>query len=443
MRRIWIPVEIGTNMITECHNDIISFQSIYMMTRVAEYSRQSRVIRRNRQMILGLLFDRGLIRLRQVKSAAWWDIVVPNMNNARFKRFFRISMETFKLLVRVLYPEGRRGRGRKGHKAELKCAIGLMRLATVQTAVLIAETFGVSTGTIVRVTEDFVSRVLEKLQTDYIQFPTEPVRSNLSRRCVSLQCAYSMFCRELTCIVLQEMSKLADQFLAKGNINGVILAMDGTHIPIPPPAGMRRAAQIAFINRKGFTSLNVLAACDAQRNFRFVEVKYHGAANDKRMQRNCAIAQSFESKAPVIPERYHVVADAGFTLESWCVTSYVRNHVLTEAEERFNTTLSQMRVVIEQAFGILKGRWRRLRNMDCDFKHCKRWIMACFVLHNVCQANHDDGSMFEHKEDTDDDDDSDNGSDEEAETSADHDATGLNETGNQKRQRLTRDLRAE
>ena len=40
--------------------------------------------------------------------------------------------------------------------------------------------------------------------------------------------------------------------------------------------------------------------------------------------------------------------------------AFKQTPTLTESQLRFNRALSQARVVIEQAFGILKGRWRCL-----------------------------------------------------------------------------------
>ena len=51
---------------------------------------------------------------------------------------------------------------------------------------------------------------------------------------------------------------------------------------------------------------------------------------------------------------------------------------------RFNRALSQARIVIEQAFGILKDRWRFLyKQLEEKTSRVPTTIMACCVLHNI------------------------------------------------------------
>lgn len=51
----------------------------------------------------------------------------------------------------------------------------------------------------------------------------------------------------------------------------------------------------------------------------------------------------------------------------------------------FNTYLSKSRVVIENVFGLLKGRWRCLIYVNTySIKKCIKIITACCVLHNFC-----------------------------------------------------------
>lgn len=48
--------------------------------------------------------------------------------------------------------------------------------------------------------------------------------------------------------------------------------------------------------------------------------------------------------------------------------------------------LSSARVTVEQAFGVLKGRWRiLLKRMDNRFINIPEVIHTCCILHNFCQ----------------------------------------------------------
>ena len=49
------------------------------------------------------------------------------------------------------------------------------------------------------------------------------------------------------------------------------------------------------------------------------------------------------------------------------------------------------RVVIERAFGLLKGRFRRLLYVDTiENETAVDVIMTCCILHNICLLNNDD-----------------------------------------------------
>lgn len=71
-----------------------------------------------------------------------------------------------------------------------------------------------------------------------------------------------------------------------------------------------------------------------------------------------------------------------------------------------------MRQVIERAFALLKGRWRRLKflDMNCD-NMIPFVILASCVLHNICLdkgvEDNEDFIIEGHDDDTDDDDDDD------------------------------------
>ena len=67
-----------------------------------------------------------------------------------------------------------------------------------------------------------------------------------------------------------------------------------------------------------------------------------------------------------------------------------------EIKKKFNKVLSSLRQVVERAFGLLKGRWRKLLYLDhLDERFAAKVIMAAFVLHNMCLLHDDfDESYF-------------------------------------------------
>ena len=80
-----------------------------------------------------------------------------------------------------------------------------------------------------------------------------------------------------------------------------------------------------------------------------------------------------------------LVGDSAYPLSVWLMKPFKQTRTLSERQLWFNSALSQARVVIEQAYGILKGRWRCLyKAMEEKTSRVAITILACCVLHNIC-----------------------------------------------------------
>ena len=59
---------------------------------------------------------------------------------------------------------------------------------------------------------------------------------------------------------------------------------------------------------------------------------------------------------------------------------------LSPEKQYYNYRLNRARIQIERIFGMLKGRWRcLLRPLDCDLENFVGHVIACCILHNICQ----------------------------------------------------------
>ena len=60
----------------------------------------------------------------------------------------------------------------------------------------------------------------------------------------------------------------------------------------------------------------------------------------------------------------------------------------------FNFHLSRANIVVENAFGRFKGRWRRvMKRNDMNIAKVPYVITACCILHNMCEVHGDSFSM--------------------------------------------------
>ena len=65
---------------------------------------------------------------------------------------------------------------------------------------------------------------------------------------------------------------------------------------------------------------------------------------------------------------------------------FPHNTYLSRQQKKFNQQLSRARVVVENAFGRLKGRWRcLLKKNESNTSNMPKIISCCVVLHNICE----------------------------------------------------------
>ena len=79
----------------------------------------------------------------------------------------------------------------------------------------------------------------------------------------------------------------------------------------------------------------------------------------------------------------------------WLLSPFRDNGHLTRAQIGYNEKHTRTRQPIERAFGLLKGRWRRLKYIEMEnVQEVPLVISAACVLHNFCLIA-DEGSIEE------------------------------------------------
>lgn len=113
--------------------------------------------------------------------------------------------------------------------------------------------------------------------------------------------------------------------------------------------------------------------------------------HDQRVFRLSEV-QSYLGDVSKFPEDCHLIGDCAYKLHDNLLVPYRDNGHLTERQRNYNFCHASARIVIERAFGLLKGRFRSLlttlamNKVSLIPKH----IIACCVLHNVCLMKGDE-----------------------------------------------------
>eukprot|EP00794_Sanderia_malayensis_P020755 gene20755-22781_t len=127
---------------------------------------------------------------------------------------------------------------------------------------------------------------------------------------------------------------------------------------------------------------------------------YPGSVHDSRMLRNSWLYNAANNEdildAPhwFMNESVHLkpylVGGVAYPFSRWLMKSFPYRKSMPEHQNAFNLALSQARVSIERAFGVLKERWRVLLGKVClEPSLTVDLVIACIVFHNICQERNE------------------------------------------------------
>ena len=160
---------------------------------------------------------------------------------------------------------------------------------------------------------------------------------------------------------------------------GCVGAMDGLIVKIKAPSLKDDSHPMRFfVYRKHCYGLNVQAMSDAEYRFTWAQIDTSGTSSDYLA---LFITKLFKDLvARKLPADLHIIGDDAYCCEDWFLTPCTDTH--------YNFYLSQLRITIEQSFGILVRRWGVLwRPMECKFNKTPHVVMCCMRLHNFCIDN--------------------------------------------------------
>jgi len=102
----------------------------------------------------------------------------------------------------------------------------------------------------------------------------------------------------------------ADAFERQYGIQGCVGCVDGSHVPVKPPAHDRDS----YINRKGFPSVNLMAVCDHFQRFIHTYAERAGSVHDARVFRVSDIGRRALDNELFNCDEFHLLGDLAYPL---------------------------------------------------------------------------------------------------------------------------------
>lgn len=304
------------------------------------------------------------------RSKLFWEETCQGWNGRDWVENFRMSKEAFNRLCVELSPHilKRDTNFRKAITVRHRVAITLYWLADTAHYRTIANLFGVGKSTVCGIVKQVCEVIVRILLPRYVYVP----RSR------------------------QEVQEKIDGFESRAGFPQVVGAVDGCHVPIIGP----EQSPDDYINRKGFHSLILQGLVDSDYRFLDICVGWPGKVHDARVLKNSPLFALCCARTFLPPDMSVMISgvrvpplilgDSAYALSEWLMKPYTDRGNLTPDETSFNTKHSTTRVVVENAFGRLKGRFRSIsKRLDLNVENSCNVIAACCVLHNYCENLHE------------------------------------------------------
>lgn len=181
----------------------------------------------------------------------------------------------------------------------------------------------------------------------------------------------------IVCARIGKQAKSTDGIFA-----WVVACVDGLFIKTKAPSARNTANVIAYYSgSKSSYGVNVQAMCTADYRFCAMSAIAPGSTNDWVAWIRSSLAKAVSR----LPNGFHILGDAAYPISEKLLTPYPGKN-LPAGEDAFNFYLSQLRVKIEQSFGILVSTWGILwRPLRVQYAGRGDLITALFHLHNFLQ----------------------------------------------------------
>ncbi|XP_055846735.1 uncharacterized protein LOC129912490 [Episyrphus balteatus] len=294
------------------------------------------------------------------RSKHWWNTIVKSETfDDQMVENFRMDKQSFQFLCEKLSPALSPSAivVREAIPVDMKVGIALYKLASCAEYRVVGNQFGVHKSTVKKCVYEFCRAVVDVLLKDEIHLPDE-----------------------------SECLSIIRGFEEKSGVPQILGAIDGTHVPIRPPLD----GGADYINRKGWPSMVLQAVVDCNYLFMDITCKHPGSVHDATVLKDSYLSINIDKfkfpKATIngVEMSAFFIGDPAYPQLPWLIKGYTGT--LDPVEDSFNAYLNRARIVVENAFGRLKGRWRILqKRIDIDVKFVPHIVATCCVLHNILE----------------------------------------------------------
>ncbi|XP_017470382.1 PREDICTED: putative nuclease HARBI1 [Rhagoletis zephyria] len=301
---------------------------------------------------------------KENRASTFWEVECQCCGDDFFKHNFRLKRRAFQKLCSFLdHIKKKETNFQNSICLEKRVAIALYALGSSAEYRSIANLFGVGKSTVCTILSEFCKEVWKVLHPGYFNyFP-------LSRKTIE---------------------ECVDGFKSIG-FPQCLGTLDGCHIEIRP----RTEEAVDYINYKGWYS-TVLQALVAY-------IFSPGRCNDsqifeksslKRELEKCSLLYSMSTKLGNFDIPVVILGDSAFRFSKYLMKPFPFSLDKTPAQKTFNYQLSKSRRVVENAFGQLKARFRRIgKGIDNRIDNANSIIKTCCALHNFLIAENDQVSL--------------------------------------------------
>ena len=189
-----------------------------------------------------------------------------------------------------------------------------------------------------------------------------------------------------------EQRDIAAGFLTKSGagFDKIVLALDGMLVWTIQP----NRADCEFLEigerqfhcyRKDKFGFLLMAGCDHETKFRWADIRMPAICSDYLAWNSSKVGRQLsKDDCDIILEGHSIAGDNAF-VENMSMSTPIPGLHISDAEDAYNFYLSQLRITIERAFGMLVHRWGILRRpLSMSIVKVPALVTCLMRLHNFC-----------------------------------------------------------